>query len=441
MIDGVVTSAARNLRMTETLRYASGVSTIDPRIDGLPNFHHLTVSADGTRISLASGINLTREVVVDGQVRRPVLALRSSPWKAGQESTPWHDTYDLDHGYVRYFGDHKAGSPIGLGKTRGNAALLASWPDHRGATADERRRATPIVLFRSVTVSNRVKGHVQFCGLAVIERLEHVIQRDPTSGQSFANYVFDLAVLNLAPENELLDWRWIDDRRDPTLSTSETLRHSPTAWRDWIEQGDPALSRIRRRVAASQVRSGADQRPVPGSAEADVLDTIYRHFDGKKVQFELLAARVAGSVFRGRGSAYTEGWLTRGSGDGGTDFVGRLDVGAGEAVVPLVVLGQAKCVLPSTSISAEQIARVVARLRRGWIGAYVTTGVYSRAAQEEIIDDQYPILLIDGRKLAEEVRRMAFDSHGGDVSALLADIEHDYLGAVSSRRPEEVLHL
>jgi hypothetical protein len=172
-----------------------------------------------------------------------------------------------------------------------------------------------------------------------------------------------------------------------------------------------------------------------------LLDTIYKHFDGKKLEFELLAARVAGAVLRARGGTYLEGWLTRGAGDGGTDFVGRLDVGAGDAVARLVVLGQAKCVQPSTSISAEQIARVVARLRRGWIGVYVTTGVYSRAAQEEILDDQYPILLLDGRRLAEEARRMAFESHGGDVNALLADVDRDYKTAVSARRPDEVLLL
>jgi Restriction endonuclease AspBHI N-terminal/Restriction endonuclease len=427
--------------MTSTLRYAVGVSTQDPLIDGYPNFHHLTVAPDGTRISMASGINLTRKVKAGDGTRRPVLVLRSSPWKAGHETNPWHDIYDLDHGYVRYFGDHKISDTVELGRTRGNAALLETWPAHRGTTAVERGYATPILLFRSVTVNGLVKGHVQFCGLAVMERLEHVIQRDPVSGRSFANLVFDLAVLSLAEEGEQLDCRWLDDRRDPSLTNEEALRFAPAAWREWMRRGDPALPRLRRRVAASQVRTPAEQRPTSDSIEGRLLDKIYQHFDNKKVQFELLAARVAGNIFRSRGGVYLEGWLTRGAGDGGTDFVGRLDAGGGDAMVRLVVLGQAKCVSPQTAISAEQIARVVARLRRGWIGVYVTTGVYSRAAQEEIIDDQYPILLVDGRHLAEEVRRMAFDSYGGDVNALLAEITSGYASAVSARRPEEVLVL
>ncbi|MEU3073273.1 hypothetical protein [Streptomyces laurentii] len=37
----------------------------------------------------------------------------------------------------------------------------------------------------------------------------------------------------------------------------------------------------------------------------------------------------------------------------------------------LVVLGQAKCVKLDNLVAAEQIARVVARLRRGWNGDLV----------------------------------------------------------------------
>ncbi|MFE3206093.1 restriction endonuclease [Embleya sp. NPDC059237] len=100
------------------------------------------------------------------------------------------------------------------------------------------------------------------------------------------------------------------------------------------------------------------------------------------------------------GASYREDWSTRRSGDGGADFVGRLDAGRGLAGTSLVVLGQAKCVKPDTSISAEQIARVVARLRRGWIGIFVTTRYHSEAAQLEMVEDQYPIARVNGSDLA-----------------------------------------
>ena len=119
--------------------------------------------------------------------------------------------------------------------------------------------------------------------------------------------------------------------------------------------------------------------------------------------------------------------------------MGRLDVGATTANTPLVVLGQAKCVKPSTSISPDQVARVVARLRRGWIGVYVTTGVFSAQAQAEVVDDQYPLVLIPGRVLAEQVIRMAVTDFGGDLEKLLASIAGGYGEAITQRRPEEIL--
>ncbi|MDG4822721.1 restriction endonuclease [Asanoa sp. WMMD1127] len=136
---------------------------------------------------------------------------------------------------------------------------------------------------------------------------------------------------------------------------------------------------------------------------------------------------------------YRDGWLTRSGGDGGVDFVGRLDVGTTGSNTPLVVLGQAKCVSSKTSIGADQVARVVARLRRGWIGVYVTTGVFSRQAQIEIIDDQYPLVLVNGRELVEQVVQLAATDHGTDIDALLSRITDEYEGAVTHRRPEEIL--
>lgn len=432
---------AREMRLTAVYRYARGSSAQAAEVDGYPNFHHLTAAVDGTRVLLESGINLIRSVTaVDGS-RRPAIVLRSSPWKAGHETTPWHDSFDLDHGYVRYYGDHKASIRKPLGSTRGNGGIRDAWPLHRGTTPQERLMAPPILLFRAVRVSGAIKGYVEFCGVAVLERLEHIVQHDSASGRSFANYVFDLALLDLSRESENVDWRWIDDRRDPAVATENSLRCAPHSWRRWVSEGQPILAKVRRRVASIGIKSTAEQQPAPNSPEHQVLQRIYRFYDGQKHVFELLAAKVAGNVLRGRGAIYHEGWLTRGSGDGGTDFVGRLDVGSERATAALVVLGQAKCVTLSTSISAGQIARVVARLRRGWLGVYVTTGVYSRAAQEEMIDDQYPVILIDGLRLAEEVRRMAIEGHAGDVEALLSDASSGYHDAVTARRPEEVLSL
>jgi hypothetical protein len=391
---------------------------------------------------LEAGINAPAAIASKSGDRRALIAIRSSPWKAGHETNPWHDEFDLDHGHVRYFGDHKP-STIGLpGATKGNRLLLEAARLHAGTTRDERRQAPPLLLFRAITVHREgrtfVKGHVEFCGAAIIERLEHVVQRDPDSGRSFPNIALDLAVVSGGAVDGI-DLRWIDDRRDPDLPDEDTLRHAPASWIRWVKLGRIAIPGIRRRVLASAVRTVKEQQPDPGSPDAATLETLYRFYDGRKHAFELLASRVAAEVLRESGARYKEGWLTRSSGDGGVDFVGRIDMGSVNAITPVVVLGQAKCIRPTSSISPEQVARVVARLRRGWIGVYVTTGSFSRQAQEEIIDDQYPVVLIAGGTLATTVRRMSQANYGGDLTALLQTTADQYVDAVTHRRPEEVI--
>jgi hypothetical protein len=194
-------------------------------------------------------------------------------------------------------------------------------------------------------------------------------------------------------------------------------------------------------VLASTVKTPREQQPEKGTAEAAVLQELYRYYDGRKHGFELLASQVAAEVLRGSGARYKEGWLSRSSGDGGVDYIERNDMGSLSASTAVVVLGQAKCILPSSPISPEQVARVVARLRRGWIGVYVTTGSFSKQAQVEIIDDQYPVVLIAGGTLAETVHRMAQGNHGGDLTALLQSTVDGHAASITHRRPEEVISL
>lgn len=436
----------RTVFVHDELRYARRANQSDVEVDGLLNYHWVISPSELRlpRVMLEAGINAPVATTAPDGRRRPLIAIRSSPWKAGHETNPWHDEFDLDHGHVRYFGDHKA-STTGLpGATRGNRLLLEAAHLHAGTTRAERLLAPPLLLFRSITVQREgrgvFKGYVEFCGAAIIERLEHVVQRDPESGRSFPNLALDLAVVT-GGETDGIDLRWIDDRRDATMTAEKALRHAPASWSRWVRQGRVAIPGIRRRVLSSPVRTAQEQQPLPASIEAEVLSAIYRFYDDRKHAFELLASRVASEVLRESGARYKDGWLSRSSGDGGVDFIGRIDMGSASASTPIVVLGQAKCIRPGTSISPEQVARVVARLRRGWVGVYVTTGSFSRQAQIEIIDDQYPVVLIAGVTLAETVRRMAQANHGGDLEDLLQSTVDQYAESITHRRPEEVISI
>lgn len=94
---------------------------------------------------------------------------------------------------------------------------------------------------------------------------------------------------------------------------------------------------------------------------------------------------------------------------------------------------------PDTATSGKDIARTVARLRRGWIGAFVTTSYFSEPVQLEIIEDSYPLLLVHGARLAQEVTKLARAS-GRSLIQYLQLVDQDYATRIDRRRPEEVLH-
>jgi hypothetical protein len=70
---------------------------------------------------------------------------------------------------------------------------------------------------------------------------------------------------------------------------------------------------------------------------------------------------------------------------------------------------------------------------------YVTTGVFSEAAQLEMVEDQYPIMLVNGQEFVRELRAMARDDHGGDLVACIERVVDQQTVDVTNRRPEEIL--
>ena len=104
------------------------------------------------------------------------------------------------------------------------------------------------------------------------------------------------------------------------------------------------------------------------------------------------------------GHRYRRGWITKGSGDRGVDFVGRLDIGEDDfANSSLIVLGQSKRF--TSSIGGEQVTRIASRMTRGYLGVVVTLDVFTVPVQHEIKDDKLPIIMLNGKKVSELLLR------------------------------------
>jgi hypothetical protein len=426
------------LRIGQILRDARPKSRAPTQIDGFVNLYAATAGGGTTFVPLESGINRLAQITAPEGPRTPAILIASSPHKVGSATTPWHDHFDPDNGYIRYNGDNKTPG-IAPDSRPGNRSLLAAFVVHSDPDPTVRRRAVPLIFFRRIPHGGRVKGFVQFQGVGFIAAVELVTQVHPVSG-AFANYAFDCVVVSLAEEAETFDWEWVNLRRSSIADIDNCIAAAPHAWRRWIEGGPEAIESVRRRVSKLQIVKAADQVPLPGSKEEKLLKRVYAFYEKKpRARFEALAELVAERVLRPAGGDYIRGGLTRASADGGIDFIARLDVGSGFGRAKLVVLGQAKCEIPGRPTSGRHIARTVARLRRGWLGAYVTTSFFSERTQREVIEDRYPIVLINGRRVAEEVLALLVESGSLDLEDFLTVVDSTYGQNVVPRDPEDLL--
>jgi hypothetical protein len=427
------------MKIGQIFRYAADRSATKEIIDGYPNFFFYTASPGCKRVMLERGINTVGVVVAPDGPRIPVIVLSSSPHKIGSEQTPWQDFFNPDEGYIRYFGDAKEAG-IDPAAAPGNAAMLAAKQQHDIMDQSLRQFAPPIVAFRRTKIGSKVKGFPAFQGFGIIERATLIAQYDARKACSFPNFAYDIAIFDLSAEHEEFDWRWISDRRDAALTIKQTERFAPRTWKEWNRGGAEALVRVKRRVTKLLTTPVIHQRPQPGSREANALQTIYAFYGSKKKhRFELLAARIVGRILKREGGDFRMGWITPPSSDGGADFVGRLDLGSGFSKVKQIVFGQAKCEAPSSTTGGQHVARTVARLRRGWVGAYVTLGAFSDPVQREVIDDEYPLLLVPGATVAREVIAAAMEFGHGGLKEYLSAVDSEYDHLLSNRRPEEIL--
>lgn len=333
----------------------------------------------------------------EGQQRRPAFVFYSTNQKRHSASNPWMDVIDEDRGYALYHGDnrHPHRAPQ---EARGNQHFMAVVEQYSDPAL--RNAAPPVLLFEDHVVDSQTNGFRRFSGFGVPTNVH--VQAQASQEGHFANLAIELALFGLDAEQGLFDWSWIDDRRDGLLKLSDANRQAPKSWQTWVQGGSYELDRVRRNVLRTRILSPTDQRDMTMDDRA-VLERVYAYYSASPHHFEGLASLVAQRLL---GPDCTRGWVTKRSGDGGIDFVSRLAVGAGFSTASLVVLGQAKVLHPERgTVSGRDLARVTARLQRGWLGVFVTTGTFTKQAQVELDVDGYPIVLINGQQLAQVLQK------------------------------------
>lgn len=371
----------------------------------MPSYLELTRGNCTSPADMQKGMFFYASVKEPGQAfgRIPAFIFHSNPYKKDTEGTPWIDVVEPDVGYALFHGDNRkiTQSPL---EGRGNRKFAEI--QHFYFDPKMHVFAPPILMFIQKETLGSRKGYREFSGYGIPVRCMINTQREKKSSRYFTNLTIELALFSLAKENEQFDWAWIDARRNGELDANQALQFAPKAWREWVKNSRSAIERCRRNIAKHKIVKVREQGSIT-AAEKVILNEVYAFYAKKKHPFEGLASYVATRIV---GHGCKRGWVTKRSGDMGIDFVCRLDVGDHGSQLsraPIVVLGQAKC--QKNPISAPDLARVVARLQRGWMGVYVTTSVFSEPAQLELTEDKYPLVLINGKRLARELEQAAVD--------------------------------
>ncbi len=358
-----------------------------------------------TRAAHSQGIFKYRTVKRPNK-RIPAFILYSNNLGKLSEDNPWLDVIDPENGYALYHGDNKKPRDPFEAKGNGYVGSVASQYDD----PTKRIIAPPMILFEKVNTPPGRKGtYRRFVGYGIPKQLR--IQSQRSKEGTFSNLVFEIVLFSLTEEHEKFDWQWIEARRDKSLSATEAGALAPAAWKKWVKKGEAVLDDSRRRVYGVPILT-RDQQTRESARDGlfEILERIHGFFVKQKGKgerkahahaFEGLASWVACRVL---GPGSQRGWVTRASGDGGIDFVNSLQIGNGVSQTKVVVLGQAKCNKPNNGVGGRDLARTAARLKRGWIGVVVTTSFFTESAQRELLTDKYPIVLISGARVAQEVQ-------------------------------------
>lgn len=383
----------------------------------------------------------------------PAFFCHSNPLQKKEEVNPWRDVILQDQGIVYYNGDNKTAGvspnyyPDGRPQT-GNSKLESLIELYFSHKEEDRAMAPPILLFEQEKVGSKIKGYRKFIGLGIISNWD-IRQQYDENDQVFSNYLFEITLLAL--ENGNFDFEWINQRRNKNLSIKDINNKAPKKWKKWVKEGNVSINSVRQQILKSHVASPKKQIEELNQEHKKLLKEIVNHYENrsKKDKFEALASLAATEFF---GSRYKEGWITQSSGDMGVDFVGRYDIEHNQiSALPgnilgrtsLLVVGQAKC--RSAFDNSEKgevtrdIARVASRLTRGTIGIYVTTGTFKDSTQKEVNLDELPIILINGRLLADLVLSYMLRT-GKKIKQILVERDKWYDDEQKNIPPENILH-
>jgi len=219
-------------------------------IDGSKNwfFYSDARSSELRGLRPQAGIWNPRMVrTVEKKDRVPFIFCTTYPNRAGTFDTPWHDKIDLNEGRALYFGDNKDPDFIDPALVRGNRVMLENQQLQHSLLRSDRELAAPVLLVEAHGSGGKAYGFRTPLGLGVIWKSDVVTQKTHDSAAKFLNLRFELIILDLSLDSDLIDMRWVHSRRDHKVNLIECNKFAPQAWSQFVEEGIQCLPRLQKR--------------------------------------------------------------------------------------------------------------------------------------------------------------------------------------------------
>jgi hypothetical protein len=292
---------------------------------------------------------------------------------------PWDDIIDYNSSKIFYWGDAKHNISKGYKEYEGNKILMLVYE----TGLDGNNKTIPPILH----FSKKKSGIISFSGICVITNVETTWFED--TGKPVKNYRFELTILDV----EEINVDWIINRANVTSIKNLNNNLAPKAWQSYINGRIEKL-----KIFKKEILDRESQLPAEGSAEENILSTISKL---KPIEFEAVLVELLKSLPHVNHNIKR----TRLVKDGGFDFFGEFNLPF-PFNYKIEFLGEAKKYRRSNSIGPGMVSRLVARLARGQYGIFVTTSYYTRQAQEEVLEDGYPVRLYSGLDIINFLREL-----------------------------------
>lgn len=341
------------------------------------------INIEGSRMLNSPGIRPLNFINKKSKFDLPAYVILVTNNKSSSlVENPWEDKVDYANAEIKYWGDAKFSNTKGIDDWNGNKVVRKIFD--KSVDKGSSDFATPFLHF-----SKPKKGEVIFNGLCVLDNLELNWFWDEVEKTPIQNYLMHLRILDCAE----VDIDWLHDRAAAhSLKSLDKGSLSPTSWNNYKS------GRLRPlKIFKKEIKSPESQLP-KNVEDIDFLNglTKYDPYDFEKIivglftQFGQVVHNISG---------------TKRTRDGGFDFFGEFKLSS-ILEYKIKFRGEVKKWAIAKTVGPKDISRLVARLKRGEYGIFVTTSTFSKQAQEEVLIDGYPVKLISGIDLVNMFKHL-----------------------------------